>query len=197
VAAATGMVVLSFVYVLHLTSVFNRTLMLGGAYIAIISCLGLFVLPDYAKELLSIFPSDSFLTMFNYILVGLVLVISPLFLRMHTGHTAVASSVAPEVPDAPAEQAAETPPAEEATSAPSYNDELQFDAGTFTQSLTNAERKVYELVLLGYSNQQIADELYVSINTIKFHIKNILGKAGLDRKSQLVSYYLKSQNGKA
>jgi DNA-binding CsgD family transcriptional regulator len=52
--------------------------------------------------------------------------------------------------------------------------------------LTMTEKKVYELILLGLSNQQMADALFVSINTIKFHIKNILNKAGVTKRSQLL-----------
>ena|GEM_PF-5995461 len=52
--------------------------------------------------------------------------------------------------------------------------------------LTATEKKVYRLILMGYSNQQMADELFVSINTIKFHIKNILPKAGVSKKSHLM-----------
>lgn len=64
--------------------------------------------------------------------------------------------------------------------------------------LTATEKKVYELILAGYSNQQMADLLFVSINTIKFHIKNILAKAGATKKSQLMSRHIfASPNGEA
>ncbi len=53
-------------------------------------------------------------------------------------------------------------------------------------ALTTAEKRVYDLVIRGYANQQVADMLFISINTVKFHIKNILGKAGVSKKSQLV-----------
>ena len=60
--------------------------------------------------------------------------------------------------------------------------------------LTATEKRVYKLILLGYSNQQMADELIVSINTIKFHVKNILAKAGAAKKTQLVGLYLHTLN---
>ncbi|MDR0670776.1 MAG: helix-turn-helix transcriptional regulator, partial [Oscillospiraceae bacterium] len=87
----------------------------------------------------------------------------------------------PPVPAAP-KQDAETP------TPPSVISILNQDV-LFAQ-LTMTEKKVYELILGGYSNQQMADILYVSINTIKFHIKNILGKAGASKKSQLVSRFI-------
>ncbi|GHU60343.1 hypothetical protein FACS1894171_1440 [Clostridia bacterium] len=54
--------------------------------------------------------------------------------------------------------------------------------------LTKAERNVYELVVQGYSNKEIAGKLYVSVNTVKFHVKNILAKAGINSKYRLVDF---------
>jgi len=54
--------------------------------------------------------------------------------------------------------------------------------------LTAAEKRVYELVLLGYPNQKIADTLFISINTVKFHVKNILAKAEVKNKYSLPGY---------
>ena len=59
----------------------------------------------------------------------------------------------------------------------------------FGEKLTTAEKRVYELILQCYSNQQIADMLYISINTVKFHIRNILAKGDVQKKSQLISKY--------
>ncbi len=64
------------------------------------------------------------------------------------------------------------------------------DTDALYTHLTMTEKKVYELILSGYSNQQMADLMFVSINTIKFHIKNILAKAGATKKSQLLSRHI-------
>ena len=42
--------------------------------------------------------------------------------------------------------------------------------------LTPREKEVYELILKGYTNQQIADELITSIITAKAHTQNIYRK---------------------
>ncbi len=42
--------------------------------------------------------------------------------------------------------------------------------------LTAREREILQLMAQGYSNQKIADRLYVSINTIKTHISNLFDK---------------------
>jgi DNA-binding NarL/FixJ family response regulator len=47
--------------------------------------------------------------------------------------------------------------------------------------LTPREKEVYELILKGYTNQQIADELITSIITAKAHTQNIYRKLGCKR----------------
>ncbi|WP_418185694.1 helix-turn-helix transcriptional regulator [Aliarcobacter vitoriensis] len=42
--------------------------------------------------------------------------------------------------------------------------------------LTISEKKVAEFLKVGYKNQEIGDELNISINTVKKHIKNIYNK---------------------
>lgn len=48
--------------------------------------------------------------------------------------------------------------------------------------LGNQEEKVLNLLIQGLSNQEIADELYVSVNTIRNHIANIYKKTGMKKK---------------
>lgn len=47
------------------------------------------------------------------------------------------------------------------------------------QPLTSREKEILQLMAMGYSNQKIADKLYVSINTIKTHIANLFDKLGV------------------
>ncbi|MDR1158387.1 MAG: helix-turn-helix transcriptional regulator [Oscillospiraceae bacterium] len=90
-----------------------------------------------------------------------------------------------ETPDvSPPDRTAEAPVSAPSPVVHTLNQDVLF------AQLTMTEKKVYELILGGYSNQQMADILYVSINTIKFHIKNILSKAGASKKSQLVSRFI-------
>src|SRR6185503_20232339 len=44
------------------------------------------------------------------------------------------------------------------------------------ESLSSREREVLGLIAAGRSNQQIADELVISLNTVTHHVTNILGK---------------------
>ncbi len=54
--------------------------------------------------------------------------------------------------------------------------------------LTLREQEILRLVARGLSNAQIADELVVSENTVKSHVKNILGKLHMKNRSQAASY---------
>ena len=53
------------------------------------------------------------------------------------------------------------------------------------QALTPREQQVAALVCLNLTNQQIADRLVVSPETVKTHIRNVLYKFNLRSKSEL------------
>ena len=59
---------------------------------------------------------------------------------------------------------------------------------TVETQLTMREQEILRLVARGFSNAEIADELLVSENTVKSHIKNILGKLHMKNRSQAASY---------
>jgi len=48
--------------------------------------------------------------------------------------------------------------------------------------LGTQEEKVLNLLIQGLSNQEIADELFVSVNTIRNHVANIYKKTGMKKK---------------
>jgi LuxR family maltose regulon positive regulatory protein len=54
------------------------------------------------------------------------------------------------------------------------------------ESLTEREMEVLRLMCEGYSNQDIADEIIVSVNTVKKHTSNIYGKLGVRNRAQAV-----------
>lgn len=55
------------------------------------------------------------------------------------------------------------------------------------KDLTNSEKNVAELLIRNYSNNDIAKELNLSTNTIKFHTKNIFRKTNTSNKKELIN----------
>jgi LuxR family maltose regulon positive regulatory protein len=57
------------------------------------------------------------------------------------------------------------------------------------EPLTLREIEILKLVVAGKSNPQIAGLLYLSLNTVKVHLKNIYGKLGVESRTQAVGRY--------
>ncbi len=58
--------------------------------------------------------------------------------------------------------------------------------------LTKREQEVLQQVALGKSNQEVADDLFISIKTVETHKTNILSKLGLRNTAELVKYAIKN-----
>ncbi len=56
--------------------------------------------------------------------------------------------------------------------------------------LSARERDLLQLILDGKTNGEIADQLFISENTVKFHVKNILQKTGCRNRNDLVAAYI-------
>ena len=54
------------------------------------------------------------------------------------------------------------------------------------QGLTVRESEVVALIALGLSNQEVADRAFISINSVKTHIRSAYRKMGVERRSQAV-----------
>lgn len=50
--------------------------------------------------------------------------------------------------------------------------------------LVEREVEILSLIARHYSNPPIAEELFISRNTVKFHIKNIYGKMGIKSREE-------------
>ena len=55
-------------------------------------------------------------------------------------------------------------------------------------TLTPREHEIAQLVALGMTNRQIADQLVVSNGTVRIHVERILGKLGLTSRVQIATW---------
>lgn len=83
-----------------------------------------------------------------------------------------ASAPAPAVPTAPATPTAPAAP-DEGSRMPAY-----------VEALSARELEVLKLIVDGFSNQEIADKLIISLPTAKSHVRSILNKLAVDDRTQ-------------
>ena len=55
-----------------------------------------------------------------------------------------------------------------------------------TDDLSDRELDVFMLLLEGHTNKEIGEKLFVSINTIKFHLHNIYVKLDVDNRTDAI-----------
>jgi DNA-binding CsgD family transcriptional regulator len=54
-----------------------------------------------------------------------------------------------------------------------------------TACLSKREIQVLRLIALGYTNKEVADELFISVRTVETHKSRIIKKTGLRARSEL------------
>ena len=59
------------------------------------------------------------------------------------------------------------------------------------EELTNREQEILLLIAQGMSNQEIADELFITLKTVKTHVSNILAKLAVEDRTQAAIYAFK------
>ena len=52
------------------------------------------------------------------------------------------------------------------------------------EALTPQERRIFDLIGEGYSNRQIADEMFLAEKTVKNYVSNLLAKMGMSRRTE-------------
>ncbi|WP_122666301.1 LuxR C-terminal-related transcriptional regulator [Pseudomonas viridiflava] len=61
------------------------------------------------------------------------------------------------------------------------------DSLHITDTLSARELSVLQLIAQGCSNQEISDQLFISVHTVKTHASHINGKLGVERRTQAVA----------
>ncbi|MBT3397015.1 MAG: helix-turn-helix transcriptional regulator, partial [Alphaproteobacteria bacterium] len=59
--------------------------------------------------------------------------------------------------------------------------------------LTHRERELLPSLRTGRTTAQIASDLGISVNTVKYHLKNLYAKLGVRNRAQAVDAYLTAQ----
>lgn len=69
----------------------------------------------------------------------------------------------------------------------------QRDAHQLHEDLTERELEILLLIAEGKSNQDIAEELYITVKTVKTHVSSILSKLNVSDRTQAVIYAFRHQ----
>jgi DNA-binding CsgD family transcriptional regulator len=73
-------------------------------------------------------------------------------------------------------------------SVPATSGDNERASGQVPDHLSERELEVLRLVAAGRTNQQIADELVISINTVRRHVSNVFDKTGIVNRAQAGVY---------
>ena len=63
----------------------------------------------------------------------------------------------------------------------------QAAGNALTEALSEREKEMLHFLLDGTTNREIAGRLFVSENTVKFHLKNIYSKLGVGNRLQAIN----------
>jgi DNA-binding CsgD family transcriptional regulator/pimeloyl-ACP methyl ester carboxylesterase len=79
-------------------------------------------------------------------------------------------------------------PEAEAAAVDAFLRSLGYGSATGVSGLSQRELEVLRLIAGGKSNQQIADELVISLNTVRRHVSNVFDKTGVANRAEAASY---------
>ena len=65
------------------------------------------------------------------------------------------------------------------------------DSRRLLGDLSERELEVLRLVAEGKSNSQISEELYITVNTVRFHLANVYQKLGVGNRTEAAKYFLR------
>lgn len=60
-------------------------------------------------------------------------------------------------------------------------------------SLTKRERSLLQSLAQGHTNKELAIDHSISVNTVKFHLRNLFDKLSVNNRAQAIAYYYSTQ----
>jgi two-component system nitrate/nitrite response regulator NarP len=73
--------------------------------------------------------------------------------------------------------------------------DLQSLADDPLESLTGRERELLSALAQGWTNLQIAARIGISGNTVKYHLKNLYDKLGVNNRAMAVALFMSNGGG--
>ena len=107
---------------------------------------------------------------------GIALLVALILVALSTTIAAASSWIDPAIARIVLRQSQQPAPRTIAGLLP--NDEIQ------SYPLTERELEVLQLIVDGHSNASIADKLFITVGTVKTHVRNILNKLCADDRTQ-------------
>jgi DNA-binding NarL/FixJ family response regulator len=71
--------------------------------------------------------------------------------------------------------------------------QAQRDSHAILSGLTDREREILACAAAGWSNKEIADHLFLSIETVKTHLHHIYQKLSVDGRVEAVLFFLQAK----
>jgi DNA-binding CsgD family transcriptional regulator len=79
----------------------------------------------------------------------------------------------------------------EASSLPDYNP-IHIRLQSLMGSLTKREFEIYDLAMKGFTNKEIAQKLFISLETVRSHRKSIVSKAAVSKMEDIKDWLLEA-----
>lgn len=68
----------------------------------------------------------------------------------------------------------------------------EFGSVAGVEHLTPRELSVLQLIASGYSNREICDELYLSINSVKTYVRSAYRRIGIESRAQAILWGIRN-----
>ncbi|HUY86606.1 MAG TPA: response regulator transcription factor, partial [Acidimicrobiales bacterium] len=68
---------------------------------------------------------------------------------------------------------------------------------TARDSLTTQENRILDLIVKGFTNRQIGDEMHLAEKTVKNYVSNLLSKLGMSRRTEAAVFAARLEERKS